>query len=200
MLNRFRIRKGKKVLDIGCGAYPFPLATHLADVSVTDNTERFGLPIPKTNLPLYECSVEHMPFDDSEFDFIYCAHVLEHVKDPASACRELMRVGNRGYIECPRSWIEYVFHTVSHRWLVDHERNILVFREKLDSESKDLLGIQYSIFNWLKNRKFLKYWNSPQIKAVRSIEFYWEEKFKFVVISKDERNNAYAHEHFYYPH
>src|SRR5690349_14258269 len=67
MRNRFGIRKGEKVLDVGCGAHPFYLATHLADKSLTDNSERFG-PIPPTHLPLYECSVESMPFNDAEFD------------------------------------------------------------------------------------------------------------------------------------
>jgi len=37
-----------------------------------------------------------MPFPDKSFDFVYCAHVLEHVDDPIRACREIMRVGKRG--------------------------------------------------------------------------------------------------------
>ena len=196
MRNRFGIRKGEKVLDVGCGAHPFYLATHLADKSLTDNSERFG-PIPPTHLPLYECSVESMPFKDAEFDFVYCSHVLEHVVDPAGACRELMRVGKRGYIECPRSWMEYPFHSPSHRWLVDHEQHCLIFREKLEEEKRDFLGIQYALFSLLKDERFCAYWDLPEIKAVRNVEFYWEGSFDFVVIPKEERKNGGAFKQFY---
>lgn len=195
--NRFRIRKGEKVLDAGCGASPFLYATHLADVSLTDNSARFDRPVPPTHLPFYECSVMSMPFADKEFDFVYCSHVLEHVADPAAACREIMRVGRRGYIECPRSWTEYAFHAMDHRWLVDHERNCLIFREKLDEEKRDHLGIQYSIFEWLRDHRFRAHWDSPQMRAIRCVEFYWEGEFNFLVIPRSQRNNAGAHGSFY---
>lgn len=192
MLNRFDIRKGDKVLDIGCGGLPFLFATHLADLTSTDNSKRFGA-IPVTHLPFCECSVEALPFRDQAFDFIHCTHVLEHLRDPAAACREFMRVGKRGYVECPRSWTEYAFHAPDHRWLVDHEGNSLIFREKLDEEKKDFLGIQYSIFSWLQDPKFRRYWNSPAVRVVRNVEFYWERKFDFVVVRKDQRKNAGAY-------
>jgi ubiquinone/menaquinone biosynthesis C-methylase UbiE len=140
-----------------------------------------------------------MPFAEKEFDFTYCSHVLEHVADPAAACREIMRISKRGYIECPRSWVEYAFHAVDHRWLVDHERHVLIFREKLEEEKRDLLGIQYAIFTWLNDHGFRGHWDSPEIKAVRNVEFYWERKFDFQVIAKHERKNGGAYEQIYRP-
>jgi SAM-dependent methyltransferase len=190
MNRNFHIKKGEKVLDVGCGTLPFPLATHLADISLSDNSQRFNCPIPRTSLPLFECSVEDMPFGNSEFDFVYCAHVLEHVSDPAAACREVMRVGKRGYIECPRSWTEFIFHAEEHRWLVDHEKNCLIFREKLDLEKGDHLGFQYRIFKWLEDPRFRRHWNSPRMRAIRTVQFYWEGNFNFLVIRKHERLSA----------
>jgi hypothetical protein len=32
---------------------------------------------------------------------VHCSQVLECVKDSLAACREIMRVGKRGYIETP---------------------------------------------------------------------------------------------------
>jgi SAM-dependent methyltransferase len=189
-LHNFNIQAGERVLDIGCGARPFLLATHLADVSLNDNSGRFGMPIPAMNRPFFECSVEEMPFEDKFFDFVYCAHVLEHVADPAKACREIMRVGKRGYIECPRSWVEYIFESKDHKWLVDHEKNCLIFREKQDEERRDFLGLQYSIFDWIQYAGFRNHWNSESIKAVRNVEFYWEQQFNYMVIPKAKRKDA----------
>ena len=73
---------------MGSGHIPFPLATHLADISVTDgNVGRAGIPFKYVaDLPVFECSVETTPFNDKEFDFVYCSHVLEHSSDPRRAC------------------------------------------------------------------------------------------------------------------
>jgi SAM-dependent methyltransferase len=185
--SHFDIREGEKVLDVGCGGMPFPSATHLADVNLFDDSSRFGLRIPLGPRPVYECSVERMPFGDLAFDFVYCAHVLEHVDDPAAACRELMRVAPRGYLECPRSWTEIVFSALDHRWLVDLEGGVLVFREKLPSECGDPLGIRFAIFSWLEDPAFRRHWDSPATKSVRAVELYWEGRFEFLVVTREER-------------
>lgn len=99
----FAIKPNDKVLDMGSGHIPFPLATHLADISITDDAiGRNGAKFVNGNgKPVYECSVEKTPFADKEFDFVYCAHLLEHSDNPAAACKELIRIGKRGYIETP---------------------------------------------------------------------------------------------------
>jgi ubiquinone/menaquinone biosynthesis C-methylase UbiE len=42
--------------------------------------------IVKDNRPLIVADLE-ASFKDKEFDFVYCSHVLEHVRDPKLACR-----------------------------------------------------------------------------------------------------------------
>jgi SAM-dependent methyltransferase len=184
---RFGIRRGDRVLDIGCGGLPYPFATHLADLSLTDHSDRFGLAVPLGDRPVFECSVEQMPFDDYEFDFVYCAHVLEHTENPEAACRELMRVGRRGYIECPRSWAEYVFSAPAHRWLVDLECGVLVFREKVPAEEGNPLGLRWSIFALLERPEFRNHWDSPEMYELRTVQLIWEDAFPFVVIRASER-------------
>lgn len=99
----FSIQPGDKVLDMGSGHIPFPLATHLADISLSDgNIGRVGAAFKRLDgREVYECPVEQTPFADKQFDFVYCSHVLEHSTDPAKACTELMRIAKRGYIETP---------------------------------------------------------------------------------------------------
>ncbi len=99
----FNIGPNDLVLDIGSGHHPFPLATHLADISLTQgDIGRGGAFFQHVNgKPAFECCVEKTPFPDKAFDFVYCSHVLEHSQSPQAACRELIRIGKRGYIETP---------------------------------------------------------------------------------------------------
>jgi MoaA/NifB/PqqE/SkfB family radical SAM enzyme/SAM-dependent methyltransferase len=143
----FGIRQGEKVLDIGSGHNPFPLATHLSDITLNDNNYgRAGVPFKYVDKkPVYEFSVENIPFSDKEFDFVYCSHVLEHAVDPQRACEELMRIAKRGYIETPSRakdlWLNSALVS-NHRWSLCIENDTLVF-EKYDE--KEIKGIQNDI-------------------------------------------------------
>ena len=100
----FGIGPTDRVLDVGSGNIPFPLATHLADLCLGDNEYgRAGGPFNYVQgKPVHTCDIEDMrDFADKEFDFVYCSHVLEHVHNPERASLELMRIGKRGYIEPP---------------------------------------------------------------------------------------------------
>jgi ubiquinone/menaquinone biosynthesis C-methylase UbiE len=186
----FGIRSEELVLDVGCGAQPFPLATHLTDRSLRDHAERFGLAIPLDHRPFIECTAAALPFGTGAFDFAYCAHVLEHVADPARACAELMRVSKRGYIECPRSWFEVACSSDEHRWLVDHESDVLVFREKLPEEYRDVIGIRATMLARIGDPSFAHYWNAPAIRAVRNVQFSWTGAFAVHVLTRRERRHG----------
>lgn len=143
----FGIIEGDKVLDIGSGHLPFPLATHLADIAVTDHLHgRAGTPFTYIDSkPVYECSVESMPFSDKEFDFVYCSHVLEHTTNPEKACQELMRIGKRGYIETP-SRAKDIF--LNSAMVSNHTRCVELVDGKLlftDYTNEELEGFQCDI-------------------------------------------------------
>jgi SAM-dependent methyltransferase len=88
------------VVDIGSGGYPFPYATVLTDRFVDDSPSRRER-LVTTNMPFLISDIHALPFGDKSFDFVYCSHVLQGVEDPLAACREIMRVGKRGFIETP---------------------------------------------------------------------------------------------------
>jgi len=143
----FNIKAADKVLDIGSGNIPFPYATHLADLTITDNNYgRAGVPFRHIEgKPVFECDIENMTFKDKEFDFVYCSHVLEHVTTPSKACDELMRVGKRGYIETPTGAKDLWLNTAeisNHKWAVEIENGILVFNEY---KAKDIKGLGCNI-------------------------------------------------------
>lgn len=136
----FPIEEGDKVLDIGSGAYPFPLATHLADLFEGETPHR-AEPLVRDHRELRVCNIEELPYGDKEFEFVYCSHVLEHVSDPAKACEEIMRVGKRGYIETPTRTSDIMFNFTRlknhHRWHIIFAQNTLIFIEWTDKEHRD---------------------------------------------------------------
>ncbi|MBI3725227.1 class I SAM-dependent methyltransferase, partial [bacterium] len=139
----FEIAPGERVLDIGSGNNPFPKATHLADMYGSDNKHRGGQDIAllRDQRPLVFCDVEALPFRDGAFDFVYCSHVLEHVDDPVRACREIVRVGRRGYLETPTRVSDVMFNFTRirhHKWHVSAVGGTLVFMQYMEHEYRDM--------------------------------------------------------------
>ena len=184
----FALGPNDNVLDMGSGHIPFPMATVLADIALSDSSVgRAGVPFKHVDgKPIYECSVEATPFADKEFDFVYCSHVLEHVDNPEAACRELMRIGKRGYIETPTRTKDLIFGTAktsNHRWAVSQENDVLVFTEYTPS---DLEGIGTNLLLDMncapRNKRekalaALEYVKPHQLNTM----FMWEDSFKFCV-------------------
>ncbi len=183
----FEVKPGDKVLDLGSGNNPFPLATHLVDLFEQDNFHRGGEKLTRDDRPLLIANIESLPFKDKEFEFVYCSHLLEHVDDPKRACEELIRVGKRGYIETPTRLSDMMFNfSYLHRWNINRVGNSLIFIEYSDREKK---GTESSyFFAQLKNpydNEFKKiiYKN----RDIFCNMFLWEDSFDFYVFDKAGR-------------
>ena len=100
------------VLDIGSGDGPFPRADVLSDRYLQDTDRVSRLVVDR---PFVMGDISALPFLDNSFDFVYCAHVLEHINNLETAMKELMRVGKRGYIELPSEFQEKMQITISHK-------------------------------------------------------------------------------------
>lgn len=142
-LFNFPIGAGDRVLDIGSGHMPFPLATHLADIAVADDRYgRAGVAFRWIEgKPVYEVPLEDTGFADKEFDFVYCSHVLEHATDPERACAELIRIAKRGYIETPSRTKDFFLQMAgvsNHRWAVEMDGDALAITEYTP---QDIAGI-----------------------------------------------------------
>lgn len=184
----FAIQPDDKVLDMGSGHIPFPLATHLADISITDHlVGRAGVPFKYVEgKPVYECSIEQTPFKDKEFDFVYCSHVLEHVHDPEAACRELMRIGKRGYIECPSRGKDTFFASAresNHLWAVECLNGELIFTEY---SSNDIEGVGNTILLDMNcNPQTLREKAVAALDVIKAASLntmlLWEKSFSFTV-------------------
>ena len=183
----FGIQKSDRVLDIGSGGDPFPLATHLADFYEEKTIHRSG-ELLKDKRPFTRCSVESTPFKDKEFDFVYCAHVLEHVASPAKACEELMRIAKRGYIETPTRALDTMVNFTSlkghHKWFIESLGNALIFMEFDEKKQRDIKTSYF--FGQIQSE-----WKNPVQDLVRNNQdlfnnmFLWRDKFYYYVFDKN---------------
>lgn len=181
----FPIQEGDKVLDIGCGGYPFPLATHLADFYEGETSHRTET-LQKDHRPLTICNIESTPFADQEFDFVYCSHVLEHTDNPAKACDELMRIAKRGYIETPTKISDIMFNFTHlkdhHKWHTHILGKTLIFIEWKPEERRHV-GTDYFY------HQFHSQWKNPfQDLVYDNRDFFvsmllWEKNFNYLVIN-----------------
>ena len=131
------------VLEIGPGGLPHPRANIFLEKRFDDEIEkafqRGYAPKLETKKPVvfYEGGV--FPFEDKQFDYVICSHVLEHVNDIGLFISELSRISNMGYLEYPLIYYDYIYNFDVHltflkkngsciNWIPKHETELSKFR------------------------------------------------------------------------
>jgi SAM-dependent methyltransferase len=187
----FGIQPGDRVLDVGSGGDPFPYATHLVDLYLEPSRHRHS-ELNTAGKPFTVADLQDLPFADGSFDFVYCSHLLEHVDDPIQACRELMRVARRGYIETPTMMKDVLFCWANemHRWHVVASGNVLCFFEYTD---RQLEGVRSSVWHDIA----MGQWANPLQDVFRvnqdifNVLFLWKETFGVIVFRLDGAIESY---------
>lgn len=174
-----KIKKDALVLDVGGCSKPLARADFVIDFNPYEKRGKKGLigagpeNFNKNTWVVQDiCSRQPFPFKDKQFDFVFCSHTLEDVKDPVWVCQEIMRVGKKGYIETPSRWIESkkgvggklkasrrLAGYFNHQWFVEVIEGKIIFTTKTP------------LIHVIKEF---------QIKKVPSpiIEFFWQDNFK----------------------
>lgn len=137
-----KLQTSQKIVDLGCGNNPVAGACVGVDLYVEPKERIVGggpgaeIDIDKfkqLNVTFVNARIDApLPFEDNEFDFAYSHHVFEHVEDPLTACREMMRIAKSGVIITPSIFAEFIFGRSYHRWMVmDRANTLLFFRKRL---------------------------------------------------------------------
>ena len=180
----FAIEPGMRVLDIGSGGDPFPAASVLVERNLQPVFRTESL--VTNDKPLVVADIHALPFQAKSFDFVYSAHVLEVVDDPIQACKEMMRVGKRGYIETPTEGKDVLFAWARNlqKWHVVAIASNLCFFEYSD---RQLGGINSGAWRELIFDK----WQYPLQDAfldnqdVFNVMFQWTDRFSVFVFQLD---------------
>lgn len=176
------IQPGDRVLDIGGGSNPFKRADVVTEPFPTHNAHRSGH-APPPGFDYVECFAEELPFRDKEFDFALSRQVFEHVNDPGAACREIMRVARRGFIETPQGRYDLLMGpNPTHQWFVSMHEHTLVF-ERRRFIRHPFRHVGLSQLPSSPEGQFLLHW---ELKNVTNVQFYWEGQFQYHVVDYED--------------
>lgn len=161
------------VLEIGSGHNPKAESDVLCDKFVEYNGER------KEKLVVDRMFVaadgQYLPFADKSFDYVICSHILEHVENPELFIKELMRVGQRGYIETPSEIAEYLYGWHFHKWVFNLIDGKLIIKK---NPQKNQFG---QLFHWLyaHDKNFAKF--HEQYHNLFNIKYEWSDKINYEI-------------------
>lgn len=128
------IKSEDYVLEIGPGGTPHPRSDVFLEMTFEDEKiaegQRGFTPKLKTNKKIVYYGGGIFPFQDKEFDYVICSHVLEHISDIESFLEEMFRVAKKGYIEYPLIYYDYIYNIPEHLTFLKLQQEILFYLPK----------------------------------------------------------------------
>jgi len=149
------INEKDKVLEIGPGSSPFYRSDVLLEISLTEEelARQRGFTEPLvTNKEIVYFSGKEFPFKDKEFDYVICSHVLEHIEeeDIPFFISELTRVANKGYLEFPTPYYDYLYNFDVHKTFVFFDDEVIKYSSKDNFNLKQFKPLQYFFYRTLE--------------------------------------------------
>lgn len=154
------IRRQDKVLEIGPGSSPHPRSNEFLELDFNTDVDKLAQRGGGLNEADFGGRTIHyyrggeFPFQDKQFDYVICSHVIEHVDDPEKFLLEIFRVGGgRGYLEYPLITYEYLYNFNVHLHFVkyDFEQNVLLYLPKKETEFQKFADVSAIFYKTLES-------------------------------------------------
>jgi SAM-dependent methyltransferase len=176
------------VLEVGPGSSPHPRSDVYLEFRYSSREEeqaQFGYTGSlKSNKPIVYYDGGRFPFQDKEFDYIICSHVLEHVNDVEFFLQELQRVASKGYLEFPTVYYDYLFNFDVHKnfllWDGTHIR-----WDKKKNYGLDEFAVLQSIFREALEKEAISI--VSELREVFVQGFEWSDRIAFKHVEKLDR-------------
>ncbi len=122
LFDRFRLRSGDRLLDVGCGRGEFLAGFMECGVGgfAVDQSDACKTFCPQATLRLGDIEQDGIPYEDEMFDVVYSKSVIEHFHYPERMVKEVFRVlkpGGKVITMCPDWEFNYkiYFEDYTHR-------------------------------------------------------------------------------------
>jgi len=142
------------VLEIGPGGAPHPRADVFLEKTFEDEkiaeAQRAFTPKLKTTKKIVYYNGGVFPFQDKEFDYVICSHVLEHIMDIESFLGEIFRVATKGYIEYPLIYYDYIYNISEHLTLLKFNQGKLLYLPKSMTSLSEFSEVNRLFYESLK--------------------------------------------------
>lgn len=95
-----------RILDLGAGEclYKKKYFSHVKYIAI--DFGKGDQNYDYSNINVF-CDIAHVPFKDKQFNFAFCFQVLEHIKEPKDALKEINRIlkdNGHLFLSTPQSW------------------------------------------------------------------------------------------------
>ncbi len=162
----FKLEKGDRVLDLGCGEGRHVISAYLegeveaigVDLCLDDlkTTQEKAEPFldadnREKTFGLASANALALPFADNTFDKVICSEVLEHIPDFEGALAEVERILKPGGLFCasvPRFWPEWVCWHYSDEYHENEGGHVRIFLEKQLRRKIEGLGFNFYHRHW----------------------------------------------------
>lgn len=187
-----QIREGDKVLEIGPGSTPYfrsdvflELIWGNEDEAISQRggiSEKF---ITEKKTIYYDGN--RFPFEDKEFDYIICSHVIEHVKNIEDFIFECFRVGKKGYFEYPTIYFEYIYNISVHLNIqkFNNVDNCLYYTTKKETYIEHFKHIQFFINEGMNKGYLPDLYNYISKYSIEGFE--WDQEFQVIKTENIEK-------------
>lgn len=179
----FNIKNGDKVLDVGSGNKPYPMATHLIDMFDTpEQRHNANLVVGDRELIAGDVCDVLLDFPDNHFDFCYSSHTFEHIEDLPKALDLISAKCKRGFYALPGSDFEF-FTTEDHFGHVNLCRqygSVLHIAKRPSNTVIDRFGEIYGEIANNNLNNFRNMWEN-EFRFIWEIRHYWEDNIDYRV-------------------